>query len=70
MAAGKTVVGGVQFHVTDLSNNHITLAQTLPQQLLQVLTLTGGGAELTLSKQNVLDLLAPLTAFANSGVLT
>jgi hypothetical protein len=70
MAATKTVDQGVAYHVTDPSNNHITVAQDTKGITAQTVTVKMGGASLTLSKQNAIDLLAALTAFANTGTLS
>jgi hypothetical protein len=72
MAATKTVIGaGAQYHVSDFNNNHIAVAQG-PQRdgAVRTLTISAGGLVVELTQQNVSDLLAALTAFANNGLVT
>lgn len=55
------------YHVSGPSGSPIHMAQ-LDQD--GTLRLTAGGNTITFSQQNIIDLLAPLTAYANTGRLS
>lgn len=72
MAAQKTTDRGTMYAVVDAHGNKATLQQGAasfvggnPTVILSV-----GGNTVTLTKQNVADLLTPFTAFSTSGVLS
>jgi len=69
MAAIKTqssVVATPQYHVTSAAGNHVVFQQELGTGNV---TLGTASSYVTLSRQNVIDLLPSLTAFANTGVI-
>jgi hypothetical protein len=72
MAALKTTDRGVQYAVTDAHGNKATVQQGGPTFVggNPTVMFTQGGHTITLTKQNVVDLLTPLTGFSSSGVLS
>ena len=68
MAAQKTTDRGTAYHVQDAHGNKTTLTAGAPTFIGSNPTITLAG--LTLTKQNVADLLPALTAFSTSGVLS
>jgi hypothetical protein len=68
MAALKTTLPGVgtpQLHVTDPQGNHVVV-----QHVGANITIGTASTFVVLSKQNVTDILASLTAFSNTGQLS
>jgi hypothetical protein len=72
MAAAKTTDRGITYAVVDGHGNKATLTQTQATFVgaSPTVTLTVGGNTVTLTKQNVADLLAPFTGFSSTGVLS
>jgi hypothetical protein len=68
MAAQKTSDRGTTYIVQDAHGNKTMLTAGAPSFVGSNPTITLGG--LTLTKQNVADLLPALTAFSTSGVLS
>jgi hypothetical protein len=55
------------YHTVNSEGNHIAL-KPHPAATMEI-SLTDGSNSVRLSRQNVIDLLAPLTAFANTGMI-
>jgi len=74
MAAAKTMAGpsGVTYAVVDAHGNKATLVQGQMSFVgaNPTVQIAVGGNTVTLTKQNVIDLLAPLTGFTSTGVLS
>ena len=72
MAAIKASSGPTSYQIADTHGNPVVLkqAQASPIDKSATISLTQGGHIITLTKQNISDLLAALTAFAASGVLS
>lgn len=85
MTAQKSIApatGGVQYVVTDAFGNLVMLDTANPPQALsgpavfqpatKTISLGFGsyGNAIVLTQQNVIDLLVPLTGFANTGILS
>jgi hypothetical protein len=68
MAAQKTTDRGTMYVVQDAHGNKTALTTGAPTFIGANPTITLGG--LTLTKQNVADLLPALTAFSTTGVLS
>jgi hypothetical protein len=71
MAANKVVATGVpQYHIQDAHGNRIILAQPVGSANVTIGALNQSLGGIVLTKQNVADLLAALTAFSTSGTLS
>jgi hypothetical protein len=71
MAAAKSVTStGVQYHVTDAANNHVTLGQSVSNTKVVMTIGNSLDGPATLTQQNAIDLLTAFTAFANTGIVT
>lgn len=71
MAANKVIATGVaQYHVQDAHGNRIVLAQPPGSANVTIGLLNQSLGGVVLTKQNVADLLAALTAFSNTGSLS
>jgi hypothetical protein len=68
MAVQKTTDrGGTVYFLQDAHGNNVSVKQSAPTFIGANPTITLAGV--TLTRQNVIDLLPALTAFANSGVI-
>ena len=72
MAAIKAASGVTSYQVADTHGNPVVLkqAQASPIDKSATVSLTQGGHIITLTKQNISDLLAALTGFAGTGLLS
>jgi len=72
MAAQKTTDRGTMYAVIDAHGNKATVQQGGPTFVgnAPTVVLAQGGHTITLTKQNITDLLSPLSGFSSTGVLS